>query len=181
MTLSENDGKLFYQLWFPLLDFVNQTMRVCEDQTKMEGSNNVDPEKAKQIADALWDQPDIIDEYLKNRPDLPNEHRDIIAGWKRCVTGRFFMERHLKKGSVFIRDDMEEVFLVKGIISPWEEMFFYRDPPILMDMTLIPFRDDIISDGLVYPYNVVFGGHIKSELKQTYMSAKNNGLIHKSL
>lgn len=29
MTLEKQDAELFYQLWFPLLDFVNQKYRVC--------------------------------------------------------------------------------------------------------------------------------------------------------
>lgn len=28
MTLSEKGGKLFYELWFPLLDYVNEKCKV---------------------------------------------------------------------------------------------------------------------------------------------------------
>lgn len=36
------------------------------------------------------------------------------------------LERHLKKGSVFISTDTQEVYMVSGIITSWEEMFFYK-------------------------------------------------------
>ena len=60
-------------------------------------------------------------------------------------------------------------------------MFWFRPLPILLDVTLIPFRDVIISDGLVIETPVVFGKNYASELKDVYMSAKKNGAIIRSL
>ena len=66
-------------------------------------------------------------------------------------------------------------------IKTREEMFFYRPLPVLLKATLIPFRDKIISDGLVIPYNVCFGKGYSSEFKNIYMNAKKNKKIHFSL
>ena len=71
--------------------------------------------------------------------------------------------------------------MVNGIITSWEEMFFYRPLPILLKATLIPFKDKIISDGLVITCNVCFGKGYSSELKDIYMNAKKNKSIHFSL
>lgn len=49
-------------------------------------------------------------------------------------------------------------------ITSWEDMFFYSLLPILLKATPIPFRDKIISDGLVIPYNVCFGKGYSSEI-----------------
>lgn len=81
----------------------------------------------------------------------------------------------------FIFTDTQEVYMVNGIITSWEDMFFYRPLPILLKATLIPFRDKIISDGLVIPYNVCFGKGYSSEFKDIYMNAKKNKSIHFSL
>jgi hypothetical protein len=53
--------------------------------------------------------------------------------------------------------------------------------PVMLKATFIPFRDVIISDGLVMPYNIISGSGIKRMLKDVYMTAKQNGQIHRSL
>ncbi|MEE9188292.1 MAG: hypothetical protein V3U36_02905, partial [Anaerolineales bacterium] len=42
---------------------------------------------------------------------------------------------------------------------------------------LLPFKGKIIYDGILQGYNVSFGGGIRSDLKETYMTAKQNGRI----
>lgn len=90
------------------------------------------------------------------------------------------MERHLKKGTIFISED-EKVYQVSGIISSWEEMFFGVSLPLFMKATFIPFRDVIISDGLVIPYNIPIGTNMKKQFQDVYMNAKKNGMVTKSL
>ena len=180
MTLDQNDAELFYELWFPLLDYANKKYMVSPHLKKIYGTKELDPSEVKMVADYVWEHIDVIDEYLADN-DLSDEHRCIVLGWKKCITGQFMLERHLKKGSVFISTDTQEVYMVNGIITSWEDMFFYRPLPILLKATLIPFRDKIISDGLVIPYNVCFGKGYSSDFKDIYMNAKKNKSIHFSL
>ena len=181
MTLSKEDGQLYYQLWLPLLDYVNNKYKVNKKLSNMAESKDLDPGEVKQVADRLWDDVTVIDEYLLKRNDLPEEHRKMISGWKRCVRGKFVMERHLKNGSIFISMENEEVYQVCGIISSWEEMFPFAHLPLLIEATFMPFRDVIISDGLVLPYNIVIGGNMAKEFKEIYMRAKKAGNLHKTL
>ena len=176
MTLNEEDAKLFYQLWFPLLNFVNQKYNVCKELPRIAQEERLDPKYVKKVADYLWSHPEIIDEYLKN-VNLPAEHQEIISDWKTSVTDRFVLERHLKKGSIFIAISTEKVYQVCGIISSWEEMLGYNIPPVAMDATLIPFKDVIISDGLVSVLPISFGGGYRSSFKEIYMDAKKKGTI----
>ena len=62
----------------------------------------------------------------------------------------------------------------------YEMLADYR-PPILLQATLIPFGNCIISDGLVYPQNIIFGSGAGSDFKDFYMNAKQNGKIITSL
>ena len=97
------------------------------------------------------------------------------------VSGRFILERHLSKGSVFIETESLNVYLVKGLSNHWSEMLADFRPPILLKATLIPFGNCIISDGLVYPQNIIFGSGARSDFKDYYMHAKQNGKIITSL
>ncbi len=184
MTLSKEDGHLYYELWFPLLNYVNEKHGINPKLKKMANAKKLNPNDVKEIADKLWDDVSIIDEYLELYSGyLPEGHKDIIRSWKRRIRGRFILERHLKKGSIVMSMDDErvQVFMVSGIMSSWKEMFPNVPLPIVFDATIMPFKEVIISDGLVIPYNINVGYNMKIELKDIYLTAKNNGLLRKNL
>ncbi len=183
MKLSDEDGKLFYKLWLPLLDYVNEKKGICPDLHEIHLSAALDPSKIKKVADALWSETSLIDAYLRENKDLAEEEKAIILSWKRRVTGRFILERILKKGAILIsvENDGEDVYQVLGIQSTWEELCGYAKLPLLLHATLIPFRDVIIPDGLILTYNVLIGGGMAQAFKDVYMREKNNGTIHRQL
>ena len=181
MILSAEDGKLYYELWLPLLDFVNKKYGVNKKLKKIAGAKSLNPTEVKEVADKLWDDVSVIDEYLLECKIMPEEHREIIASWKRCVRGRFMMERHLKKGSILISMENEKVYQVCGIKSSFEEMFYYAPLPLMIEATLMPFRDMIITDGLIMPYNILIGGNMARTFKDIYMTAKKSGALHRTL
>lgn len=178
MRLERSDAELFYRLWFPLLDFVNRKYHVCSKTKIIDLEEGVDPCDAKAAADYLWSHTVVLEEYLAVA-ELPEEDAQIVAGWQRCRPGRYILERHLKKGSVFISAEDGAVYMVKGLFSSWEEML--GEAPVLLDAVLIPFRDSIISDGLVEPYSIYFGKGAREDFKEAYMNAKKNHAIRFSI
>jgi len=178
MRLERSEAELFYGLWFPLLNFVNREYRVRSEVDAIDAEQGVDIRDAKAIADYIWSHTEVIEEYLAVA-NLPEEYARIVAGWKQCKPGRYIVERHLKKGSVFISAEDGSVYMVKGLFSTWAEMM--GGCPVLLDAVLIPFRDSIISDGLVAPYSIYFGKGAREDFKEVYMNAKRNHTIHFSI
>lgn len=182
MTIDKDDAELFFELFFPLLNYVNKELNIIPQIRKFRRGVNSDPMLLKKIANGLWNDVDLVDSFLeKNGGELSEDERQIIMSWKRRVTGKFVLERHLKSGSVFIDMKTEEVYLVKGLLSSWEEMIPKYALPIALDATLLPFKNAIVSDGLVAPYNVAFGKNYRDSFKNHYMTAKKSGLLHKSI
>ena len=175
MKLNHEDAKLFYQLWLPLLNYVNNNYHILVDEIDFT-SGKIDPQDAAEVAHFLWERTGIIDDYLE-QTDLSEEHTEILKSWKRCVSGKFIIERHLKKGSVFISTDDNSVYMVSGIIDSWEEMLRNAPMPTLLDATLLPFKNVIISDGLVSVAPIMFGPNSRADFKEIYMDAKRNGKI----
>lgn len=175
MKLSNEDANLLYKLWLPLLNYVNRNYHVLVDDIDF-SKGKIDPRDAAEVAHFLWERTWIIDDYLE-RSDLPEEHMEILKSWKGCITGRFIIERHLKKGSVFISIADNSVFLVNGIVSSWEKMLRNAPMPTLLDAALLPFKNAIISDGLVSVMPIIFGTNSKADFKEIYMDAKKNGEI----
>ena len=178
--LDPTDAKLFYALWIPLLDHVNQTYNVNPKLGKMARADRLNIQEVRVVADFLWSHPAVIDGYLASA-ELPPDHREIIAGWKRFVSGEFILERHLKRGSVFISLEDEQVYMVNGIYTSWEEMIPQAALPILLRATLIPFRDKIIYDSIVTCSNVILGRGYAETFKDIYLLAKQAKTIHTSL
>lgn len=181
MKLSEDEGKRFYDLWLPLLDYVNEKRNINSRLRDIRHADYLDPNEAKEVSDALWADVGLIDKYLKKITDISDSDRGLIMSWKRCVSGRFILERILKKGAILISTEDEEVYQVSGIVSTWEEMFGYARLPQMIQATLIPFEDVIISDGLIRTYNTIIGGNMARSFKDVYMAAKKSGMIRRRL
>ena len=176
MKLKPEEAGLFYEMFLPLLDYVNENYHVTMETVHFTGER-VDPGEAAEVAQFLWERTWFIDDYLAGAV-LPEEQCEIILSWKRCVSGTFIIERHLKKkGSIFISDDNNSVYLVNGIIDSWEEMFSGIPTPMIVKATLLPFRDVIISDGLVSAFPIRFGRNMVAEFKNSYMIARMNKTI----
>ena len=75
MTLSQEDGQLYYKLWLPLLDFANRKYRVNRKLKSIATTEELDPAEVKKVANKLWSDVTIIDDYLKENDDLPEEHK----------------------------------------------------------------------------------------------------------
>ena len=184
MTISREDARLFFELFLPLLNFTNKRLNVvqCDEafNERFEKSKGIDVKNALSVANTLWTNDHLIDEYLE-QTNLNDECRELVSSWKRHIAGEFILERHLKKGSVFINADDRKVYLVNGLFSTWEEMIQYRKPPVLLTVTLLPWKDVIISDGLVSITNMHFGKNYSSDFKEIYLHAKRSGNIIISL
>ena len=179
MRLKSEDAGLFYELFLPLLDYVNENYHLIAEPIRFTGES-VDPRDAAEVSHFLWERTWIIDDYLTGS-DLPEECQNILSSWKRCISGTFIIERHLKKGSIFISSENNAVYLVNGIIDSWEEMFSGVPTPIIVKTTLLPFRDVIISDGLVSSFPIRFGRNSTAEFKESYMLAKKSQTIIKQI
>lgn len=53
MKLEQSDAELFYQLWFPLLDFVNRKHHVCPETETIGQRKGIDARNAKKTLGCL--------------------------------------------------------------------------------------------------------------------------------
>ena len=181
-VLDKQDAARFFVCFFPLLDYVNQTYDIYPEIERVGPTSGLALPQFHVLAQALWDDVQLIDDYLADCPPSADaETRALIAGWKHAVRGRFILERHLKDGSILIEMDSQSVYLVKGLTNTWEDLMPGWPLPIALEATLLPFRDVIITDGLVQPFDVNFGKGYKEGFKEIYMAAKNNSSIVRSL
>lgn len=180
MKLSEDDAALFFELMLSLQIYVNQQLKLVphiEDSADFE-TRPVEEKMA--IRDALYQHPDLIDRFTsENSQGFEPDQLKIIDSWKGFRAGVFYIERFLKKYTVFI-SDTDMVYGVLGLRDSFADMIHKSYLPLMVKAVLLPFKGQIVYDGLFQSRNIIFGGGIKSDLKQLYMTAKNAGQIIES-
>ena len=182
MVLTDEEAKQFYDLWISLLDFVNQKHKLIKELYGMISPKGLPLKSVALISSKLCEDKDIIDEFvLSSFKKMDEEEIAIVSSWKRAIHGKFIVDRHLKKGSVLISVDNNEVYVVKGIYSSWKEILDGYPMPQIVEATLMPFRDSIIHDGIVAPYGVCLGRNMSEQSKQIYLAAKSTGNLHYDL
>ena len=133
------------------------------------------------IRDGLYEDTKIIDRFIDENPeDFPLKELAIVSNWKNFIKGDFFIERHLKKYSIFIGEE-NEVYAVSGLMNSIEEIIPKYALPLRVKTVLLPFQDQIVYDGFLAHYNIYFGSGIKNNLKHAYMKAKRRDEIIFSL
>ncbi len=176
MTLALSDGKLYFELMWKLQYYVNQKRGLHKNISSVEEYAKLPSEEKRKERDELWNDPKLIESYVQENPDaLPSAELEIIRKWKGFVKGSFFIFRHLKKGSIFIQED--QVYLVHGLLDPLDDLVPSYALPQMVETVLLPFKGQIIYDGLLSGYRIQFGGGIRSNLNHTYTVAKHKGRI----
>ena len=173
MILTPADSTRYYQIWWPLLTFVNAQQNVVDDFPEDPYLEGVNPQVAVKIRNVLWKSPDLLDDFIRANPaGLPQQDLQLAASWKHRLEGRFVMMRHLKKYSIFLRqEEPPTAFGVLGIMSPFEEII-ERSLPIMVEAVLLPFEGKIIFDGLLSAHNVYFGPGYRRNFNNAYRTAQ---------
>jgi len=181
MVLTEQECKLFYQLMWSLQCYVNQKLNLIPVINSIDDYIALDMEQKLLVRNALYENIGLIDGYVNDNPQqFSAEELAQVLAWKNFVKDKFYIERHLKKYSIFI-GSKNKVYAVSGITQPLRDIISKSQLPHMTDAVLLPFANKIIFDGLLLHYPVYFGSNFSGELKDTYLIAKDNDAIIESL
>jgi len=169
MNLPKKEVKSFYFLYHSLLKYVNDKFNFKKMPDNLFKADIADLWKLKE---KLYDNPQIIDEYLEKNPqNLSKNHLKIIESWKGFIREDFVVVKYLKKYTIFLElKDPPRAYGVLGLESDFEELF--GPPPVMVKTVLLPFKDHIIVDGLFQRYPIMFGGNYRKSINHEYQEAK---------
>lgn len=183
MKLELLDAKLYYELMWALQFFAKEQLQLFPEITSLDEYDVCDTQIKLEVRDKLFEQRELIDKFVAENPQkLPDEHLQIVQLWTKAVYGDFYIERMLKRYTVFISTDNDhKVYAVWGLVDDFDEMIHKSHLPFLVKTLLLPFQGKIIYDGLLQSYNMYFGSGIRGNLKEAYLTAKQNNRIIESL
>ncbi len=178
MRISEKAADLFFELTWSLQFFANQKLKILPDIKNLQTYIDCKLEKKMQVRNALYKNIDLIDAYNKENPDnFSKDKLAMVTQWKNFLSGDFYIERLLKKHAIFISSKNDQAYAVLALYNSFDEIIDSRSLPTLVKTVLLPFKDKIIYDGLFESYKFIFGRGISSDLKEIYMTAKQNKRI----
>jgi hypothetical protein len=173
MILPEEDAKQFYKLYNSLLFKLNEKFEIFKDLKSPSDLLSSDLNDLMKLKEKLYASPELIDSFVKENPmNLSPDELEIVSSWKDFVKARFYVVRHLKDYTVFLDPQATpKAYGVIGIAFPLEEILGSYLPR-MVEATLLPFRDKIVYDGTIMPFNLFFGSGIRRSINDSYMQAK---------
>lgn len=183
MRLTDEDAVLFFKLLHALQYYVGQQVGVGPKSRSVEQFARHSGQEKLPARNAVYEHPELIDAFVTQNPQkFPPEELELVRAWKGFVAGDFFIERYLRKYSIWIGEGSPpKVYAVLGLTQGIDEIIPAAYLPYRVRSVLLPFKGKIVYDGLLQPYNIFFGSGIKASLREEYMAAKQNGRIIESI
>ena len=180
MNLSTDDIELFYKLYWRLLAYANRSLRCLRRLDRWEEVRGQPKDQLADLRDKMFSKPDLLERFLEENPQhFTAEELAIVRSWRYRVSKKLHIMRYLKKYAVFM--DWEEpghLYGVLGLHDPIDAVAGGMPVPVWVKTTLLPFRGQIIYDGLISIYGIHFGPGYRTSLNETYNRLKESeGII----
>ena len=182
-TVTPDEAAQFFRLMWEVQFYVNQRLKVVRGPKSVEAYTKLSSQKKYKVREALYQHPELLEAFVAENPaGLTPDDLGIVAAWKQAVVGKFYIDRFLKRYTLFISAGPDErVYGVLSLYEPLEEVAPDWPLPIYVEAVLLPFKGRIVYDGLLLPYSITFGAGIRSDLNEIYQRAKRAGKIIESL
>ncbi len=177
--LSPEECRLFYEIWFGLMSFVNEEKKVINDIVKPIYPNPINDIKIHKIREVLWENPDLIQEYIQ-KTELPDEKVEVLNLWRtNYIKDSFFIIEYQREYAVLIgTNDKGEnrLYGVKGISNSIANALL-KNLPVQIETILLPFKGKIIYDSFLSSLPISFGEGAKNALGAMKEEAEKHGII----
>ncbi len=149
MILNNEQNDRFFDTMDSLLYYVNERFRVVEGFT-LDFASALDDVKGSLVAHTLWENVEIIDEFVRDNPHgLSQQCLDTALSWKNALSGLYSLVRYQSGRAVLMGD--AGVFSVCGVTYELEDEI--GPAPAYVDLVLLPFDDLIVYDGFMQAYD----------------------------
>ena len=165
--LDEKDAKLFYKLYFALLDYTNNKYKI-NPHVKFYNKKYNNPSEMIDIINKLWENKEetfnefisqnpykFNDEELKVLSKMKDGKRDlfVIASFENEYTGMLYTNKS---------------YMIKGINDNIDNIISYNLLPCPVLTTILPFKDVLIYDGIFCQSDISIEANIQMEILNEY-------------
>jgi hypothetical protein len=173
--MTNEETTLFYKLFYPLLLFVNKKKSIIKGMGNDNSIRNFTIEEVQLIRDTLYSSPELFEQFImENASNFPEDELDIVYSWKKFIRKSFYIVSYQKKYTIFL--DLLEPAKAYGVLAlgtPFKELAG-KNLPVMVETVLLPFKDKIIYDHILIPYNTI---KLNQDLKKIIRGALHDAKI----
>ena len=177
--LSRSECKLFYETWYGLMSFVNDRKRVIYEEVKPVYPNPVSDEQIYKVREVLWENPELIDDYL-DAVSLSDKKIALLEAWRdHHKKDMFLLVDYKPEYAVAIGTNEQKentLYGIKGISRSLSDAM-QQKLPTQIETVLLPFEDKIIYDSFTSSMSISFGEGAKKMFREMYEKAIVHGII----
>ncbi len=165
--LSRKDAKLFYKIYFALLEFTNNKYKI-NPNIKIYNKNGINPYLIKDMVDKFWENKEslVIEFCIANPYKFNKEELDITKEFKNGIRNMFIINKFELEYTAFMTQD--KVYMVKGINDNIDNIISYKDLPYICITSIIPFKNVLVYDGMFNSFEINLGNAFEEILDSEY-------------
>ena len=176
MPLTDVEYKTFLKVHIGFLFFVGQKSKIIHKTMDFKKFVGTDFTIKLKCRDFFLDNKTILDDYLTTNFDkLTTDQISILKGFKKTISSDFVIFKCLTNNAIFIDTEDNRFYAVKALGDSFDH--FFDRFPVLVQTTILPFKDKIIYDGFIKSKGIHFGSGMKSTMNENYKAAKKKNNI----
>lgn len=178
MLLPPEEAALFLSLYQSLIGFAGGHLGGVAGIIDIKTFKSASAEAKAKARDKLLDNISLIDAFVEKNPaEFREKELFHVTKWEHFVRGDFIIERDLKNYTIFLNDkELPKAYGVLGLTDEIVDIVPYP-PPVMVTAVLLPWKGQIVCDGLISTYSIAFGRGISSGFRNSYHQAKTQGII----
>lgn len=165
--LSKKDTKLFYKLYFALLEFTNQKYKINPNY-KIYKQHGINPQEITDIIDMFWKNKDLIilEFCIVNPYKFTKEEIKLLDGFKKGIHDSFVLVQYERDYTLLMKNG--KIYMVKGLNDNIDNIITYDKLPCFVETSLIEFNGNIVYDGIISSFPVKFGMNFIKTVEKEY-------------
>lgn len=154
--LSQKDVKLFYKIYFALLEFTNDKFNI-RPNFKIYNKLHLNPSNLIDIVNKFWEKKDalIFEFCLANPYNFNKEELNIVKEFRNGIRDLFIIVKFYEEYTGVINKD--KAYMIKGINDNLDNIISYKELPKVVYTTILPFKGVLIYDGILSEFGVDIG------------------------
>jgi len=165
--LSEYDAKLFYKIYFALLEFTNNKYKI-NSNLKIYNKLGLNPYELKDIIEKFWANKDaiVLEFCMANPYKFNKEELNITIEFKKGIRDIVIIAKYELEYTAVM--NKEKTYMIKGINDNIDNIISYQDLPQAVMTSIIPFKNVLIYDGLLMKLGIKMGNDFERIIDNEY-------------
>jgi len=165
--LSKEDAKLFYKIYFALLEFTNNKYKIKKN-LRIYNKIHLNPNELADIIERFWKNKNtIVSEFCKSNPYRFNkEELNITSEFKKGFRDICVIAAFEKEYTAVISKD--KIYMIKGLNDNIDNVISYKNLPTPVMTSIIPFKNVLTYDGIFMEFAISLGNGFKKLVEEDY-------------